>query len=728
MKIGQRNFVQVCWKNNSRCCTFIQNFSFNIERMFSSSLFTFVLCFVVVQPFHVGLFSRAFRPIVSRIKVPNSRLPAVTTTAPDVTILTAEPVLTRTDPVKLLLESEFCQVYANATVLAAIQNMNVMNKGGLLVVNENNTLAGIFTERDFIVKVQDPNRSISETIVSTVMTPVSKLFVASPSTSLTDCRQIMLSKNVRHLPIVDSNNAPVGIVSMRDIIRALQLEDLRKSSAILSGDTLDQIEEQFKDRANSLALSEEGKKQDILRSGFVFLASTILVGIVQGDWIRQHEYLAMWGTFILGYLGIIFETTFEFNKAGIALIMCTVLWTIFTSSSSLTGVDPTSAMHLLSEKVSEVSEIVFFILGAMTIVEIVDSHQGFKVVTDKIESNSKRNLMWVIGILTFFMSAILDNLTTTIVMVSLVKKLLPDIDDRKLFGALIVIAANAGGAWTPIGDVTTTMLWINGQISAIPTMTNLFFPSLVSVIVSLFALQRFIPAEAPVPPKKNVDKQLAPRGQLVFTTGILGLVSVPIFKSITGLPPYLGMLAALGVIWSLTDAIHAGEGRESLMAPAALKKIDTSGVLFFLGILLSIGALDSAGVLRNLAEFLDQNVPSESIVAMLIGLASAVIDNVPLVAATMGMYDLSKVAPDSSLWQLIAYCAGTGGSLLVIGSAAGVALMGLEKVDFLWYAKKITLPAAAGYFAGIGAYLAQEALLHQTNLLNSLPQISSILP
>lgn len=346
----------------------------------------------------------------------------------------------------------------------------------------------------------------------------------------------------------------------------------------------------------------------------------------------------------------------------------------------------------LSEKIAEVSEVVYFILGAMTIVEIVDAHQGFKVVTDNIKSEDKRGLMWVLGFITFFMSAILDNLTTTIVMVSLCKKILPDVMDRKLFGAMIVIAANAGGAWTPIGDVTTTMLWINGQISALPTITGLFLPSLTSVIVSLAFLTQQIPEGEPVPERVSVQSELAPRGQLVFGTGIAGLLSVPVFKATTGLPPYLGMLAALGVMWSLTDIIHAGEDqREDLMAPAALKKIDTSGVLFFLGILLSVAALDSAGVLRTLAQFLDATFPSTEVVAVLIGIVSALIDNVPLVAATMGMYDITTVPMDSELWQLIAFCAGTGGSLLVIGSAAGVALMGLEKVDFVWYAKKVNI-------------------------------------
>jgi Na+/H+ antiporter NhaD/arsenite permease-like protein len=315
------------------------------------------------------------------------------------------------------------------------------------------------------------------------------------------------------------------------------------------------------------------------------------------------------------------------------------------------------------------------------------------------------------------MSGILDNLTTTIVMVSLLRKIVPDADDRKLFGSLIVIAANAGGAWTPIGDVTTTMLWINGQISALPTMKELFVPSALSLLVSTLALAPSVPngSAAVLPPA--ISTELAPRGRLVFATGVAGLLSVPIFKALTGLPPYFGILSALGVMWALTDAIHAGETtREGLKVPAALAKIDTSGVLFFLGILLSIGALDSAGVLKQLALTLDANIPSQELVAAAIGLASALIDNVPLVAASMGMYDLHKFPMDSDLWQLIAYCAGTGGSILVIGSAAGVALMGLEKVDFLWYAKKISLPALAGYFAGVAAYIG----LHPSSLSSVL--------
>lgn len=271
------------------------------------------------------------------------------------------------------------------------------------------------------------------------------------------------------------------------------------------------------------------------------------------------------------------------------------------------------------------------------------------------------------------------------------------------------------------------MLWINGQITALPTMTGLLFPSLLSTVVTILALERQIPEDEAVPPRQSVETQLAPRGKLVFATGILGLLSVPVFKATTGLPPYLGMLAALGTMWSLTDAIHSGD-REDLMAPAALKKIDTSGVLFFLGILLSVGALDSAGLLRSLAELLDSTFPDQTVVAALIGFASALIDNVPLVAATMGMYDIAKVPADSQLWQLIAFCAGTGGSLLVIGSAAGVALMGLEKVDFVWYAKRITLPALAGYLSGIALYIAQhDGLNNLMQAIGTQPAIAAMI-
>lgn len=277
---------------------------------------------------------------------------------------------------------------------------------------------------------------------------------------------------------------------------------------------------------------------------------------------------------------------------------------------------------------------------------------------------------------------------------------------------MVVVAANAGGVWTPIGDVTTTMLWINNQLSTIPTVTELFLPSLVCLVASLAFLVNQVEedsslAESSLPP----PSELATRGQVVFWAGIACLLSVPIFSELTGLPPYLAMLTGLGAMWTLTDIIHMGEEDEELKVPAALSKLDTSGILFFLGILMSIGVLDKSGLLKDLAIFLNDNLPSQDIIATVIGIASALIDNVPLVAATMGMYDLADYGTDDKLWQLIALCAGTGGSILVIGSASGVALMGLEKVDFLWYAKKVSVGAAIGYFAGIATYLAQNAIL-----------------
>jgi len=281
-----------------------------------------------------------------------------------------------------------------------------------------------------------------------------------------------------------------------------------------------------------------------------------------------------------------------------------------------------------------------------------------------------------------------------------------------LFGAMVVVAANAGGVWTPIGDVTTTMLWINNQLSTIPTVTELFLPSVVCLVGSLAFLVNQVEedeslSESILPP----PSPLATRGQVVFWMGIASLLSVPIFAELTGLPPYLAMLTGLGAIWTLTDVIHMGEDNEEMKVPAALSKLDTSGILFFLGILMSIGVLDKSGLLKDLAVFLNENLPSQDIIATVIGIASALIDNVPLVAATMGMYDLAEYGTDDKLWQLIALCAGTGGSILVIGSASGVALMGLEKVDFLWYAKKVSVGAAVGYFAGIATYLAQNAIL-----------------
>lgn len=394
------------------------------------------------------------------------------------------------------------------------------------------------------------------------------------------------------------------------------------------------------------------------------------------------------------------------------------------------GVASATAIEQLGEQLAEVSDICFFLLAASTIVEVIDAHQGFKVVTNQITTKSKKGLFWVIGFLTFFLSAILNNLTVTIVMCSLLKKLVPVEDDRKLFGAMVVVAANAGGVWTPIGDVTTTMLWINNNLSTIPTVTELFLPSVVCLVASLFFLVNQVEEDNSLEESTLPEpSELATRGKVVFGAGIASLLAVPVFNDFTGLPPYLAMLTGLGAMWTLTDIIHMDEEEgDDMKVPAALSKLDTSGILFFLGILMSIGVLDKSGLLKELAVFLNNNLPSQDIIATVIGIASALIDNVPLVAATMGMYDITEFGTDDKLWQLIALCAGTGGSILVIGSASGVALMGLEKVDFLWYAKNVSVGAAIGYFAGIGTYLAQNAILTGggMNLFNNIvPQATA---
>ncbi|KAL6010418.1 Sodium/proton antiporter 1 [Asimina triloba] len=327
--------------------------------------------------------------------------------------------------------------------------------------------------------------------------------------------------------------------------------------------------------------------------------------------------------------------------------------------------------------------------------------------------------------LLFVLGSVLDNLTSTIVMVSLLRKLVPPSEYRKLLGAVVVIAANAGGAWTPIGDVTTTMLWIHGQISTLQTMKDLFVPSVVSLSVPLALMSLTSEVNGNGPESSNVlaSEQMAPRGQLVFAVGFGALLFVPIFKAVTGLPPYMGILLGLGVLWILTDAIHFGESeRQKLKVPQALSRIDTQGALFFLGILLSVSSLEAAGILREIANYLDAHVPNVELIASAVGVVSAIIDNVPLVAATIGMYDLTSFPQDSEFWQLVAYCAGTGGSMLIIGSAAGVAFMGMEKVDFFWYLRKVSGFALAGYTMGIVTYLAVQ------NLHIALPNITAQIP
>ncbi|HEX2582534.1 MAG TPA: sodium:proton antiporter NhaD [Chlamydiales bacterium] len=412
--------------------------------------------------------------------------------------------------------------------------------------------------------------------------------------------------------------------------------------------------------------------------------------------------------FAVGYFAIIFEYNIKINKTASALIMAVGTWMF---AFLIKGHTPVENLAVLGDHLGDVSQIIFFLLGAMTLVELIDSHKGFKVITDMIHTNSKQKMLWILGFITFFLSAVLDNLTTTIVMVSLLRKLISEREDRLLLGSMVVIAANAGGAWTPIGDVTTTMLWINGNISTLAIMKALLLPSLVTLVVSLLLFGYGLKGRYSRLEKKAEAQPSEPGGRTIFYCGVGALVFVPIFKSLTSLPPFMGILLALGVLWLITDLMHRPhEERQHLRIPQVLTRIDTSGIIFFLGILLCVGALESVGLLRELAIFLDTHVSNIPLIATTIGILSAIIDNVPLVAATMGMYDLQTYPMDSSLWELIAFCAGTGGSILVVGSAAGVALMGLEKVNFIWYFKKISWIALLSYLAGIAIYLLQAQL------------------
>ena len=404
--------------------------------------------------------------------------------------------------------------------------------------------------------------------------------------------------------------------------------------------------------------------------------------------------------FIVGYLAIAFEHPIHVNKTASALLTGVLCWTIYALGSDGPVADG------LSHHIGQIAEILFFLLGAMTIVELVDAYQGFRLVTDKIRTKSPRKLIWIVSWVAFFLSAILDNLTTTIVMISLIRKLVPNKEMRLLFAGVIVIAANAGGSWSPIGDVTTTMLWIGGQITTINIMKMLFLPGAISLLVPLIVLSFGLKGE--LGQSKPEDHSEVRGSMLMLVLGIASLVFVPVFKTITGLPPYIGMMLGLGVVWIVSEFInpYADEfQRKPYTAGGALSRIDTSTILFFLGILLAVGALESMELLDQFAAWLDTTIKSQSVIITLIGLLSAVVDNVPLVAASMGMYDLNTYPVDHFIWEYLAYCAGTGGSILIIGSAAGVAAMGMEKIDFIWYLKKISWLALLGYLSGCGLYL-----------------------
>jgi Na+/H+ antiporter NhaD/arsenite permease-like protein len=419
--------------------------------------------------------------------------------------------------------------------------------------------------------------------------------------------------------------------------------------------------------------------------------------------------------FVVAYAAIALEHPLGINKSASALVGAGVLWTIYAISTG----DHHKYNHELGESLMGTAQIAFFLMGAMTIVEVIDAHNGFEVITQRIRTKQLSTLMWIVGFVTFFLSAVLDNLTTTIVMISLMRKLLADHADRLFFAGIIVIAANAGGAWSPIGDVTTTMLWIGGQITSMNIIQSVLLPSLVSLIVPL-AITAIVLRGRPVvaPERVETDHGLqtsAFERNVMFALGIGILVSVPAFKTITHLPPFLGILFGLGILWLVGDLIHRNKEddyKQRLTLAHALSKIDMSSLVFFVGILLAVATLEHTHILKGLAQWLDQHIGRLDLIVVAIGLLSAIVDNVPLVAASMGMYDLAKYPTDHFLWEFLAYCAGTGGSILIIGSAAGVAAMGLEKIHFFWYVRKISGLALVGYLAGAAAYVLQYNLTH----------------
>lgn len=412
--------------------------------------------------------------------------------------------------------------------------------------------------------------------------------------------------------------------------------------------------------------------------------------------ITEHSHLVLY-IFLIGYASIILENLFKFNKAATALLMAIGCWTVLFLEPS-ESVD--RHLFLFTFQMFKVSQVLFFLLGALTIVEIINVHKGFQVITRHLAVSSKKSMLWIAGFVTFFLSAVLDNLTTTIVMISLLNKIVKNREERLLMGGMVVIAANVGGAWTPIGDVATTLLWINGQVTTIPVMRDLFLPCFLGFIPCLLWFGTKLKGKFEM--ENYVPEQPEPHGTLVLILGIASLIFVPIFKVLTDLPPFMGMMLGLGVLWVVTDLMHYGhKDREHLRVASILPKVDVSIILFYLGVLLAINSLETAGLLRNMAASLDSIVPTPLIIPVIIGLISSVVDNVSLVAATISMYDLMLFKTDSVFWQAIAFCAGTGGSILIIGSAAGVAFMSLEKVDFMWYLRRITVPALLVYFTGI---------------------------
>ncbi len=443
--------------------------------------------------------------------------------------------------------------------------------------------------------------------------------------------------------------------------------------------------------------------------------------------------------FVVGYVFIILEHNTGIDKVAAALLTGVLCWTIYTlGAPQLLNADllppeflaahpgePSETLariwvgeHQLLERFGEIASILFFLLGAMTIVEMVDTYGGFSIITDRIKSRGMPSLLWIIGMVTFFLSAALDNLTTTIVMISLARKLVREHDDRILIAGIIVIAANAGGAWSPIGDVTTTMLWIGGQISSSGIIRSMFLPSLVCIVVPLAILSaqtrgRIVASPDPDDGEARAFQTSARHRNIMFWAGMLGLLFVPVFKTVTHLPPFMGMLFSLGVVWVISEILH--DDRDAAIESGmhvlkVLRRIDTPSVLFFLGILMAVSALEASGLLRLAADWLGAVFSQIHVIVFLIGLLSAIVDNVPLVAAVMGMYDLGTHPTDDLVWTYLAFAAGTGGSCLIIGSAAGVAAMGMERINFFWYMRRIGLLALAGYVAGTAVVFLPDLL------------------
>lgn len=443
--------------------------------------------------------------------------------------------------------------------------------------------------------------------------------------------------------------------------------------------------------------------------------------------------VAIVATFVIGYACIALEHPLKVNKTATALLLGVLLWTMYAlSHAQFAGLIPEGSTwtNELTHHLGSTAEIVFFLLGAMTIVTLVDEYQGFRIITDLITTRSKKKLLWTLSIITFFLSAVLDNMTTAIVMCALLRKLIADQKERWLFAGMIILAANAGGAWSPIGDVTTIMLWIGGQVTTVNIMVKTIVASLVCMAVPCLILGATLKGDVESPEDVDEGVHIDQRWQrLIFFVGIAALVFVPIFKTITHLPPYLGMLFGLSVLWILTEIISRKHSKEDFTLPTAMKTlehVDSPSILFFLGILMAVACLETCGALAMLANglnntFIDMHMGDEPIgfflIDLIIGVLSSIVDNVPLVAATMGMYPIHGAEvmfePNHPFWEFLAYCAGTGGSLLIIGSAAGVAVMGMEKIDFIWYLKKITPLAFAGYIAGAIVFILMDVTLFE---------------